>query len=94
MGREAEIKELLALLGESDENAGDNTMRIAYPMIVVYGYNSTGKSMCSRLVLKKLNAVEPFCAFVDCTTVYTKRQIFTDILRQVGNGINVCMHIS
>ncbi|CAK4627910.1 hypothetical protein LEN26_020703 [Aphanomyces euteiches] len=86
LGREVEIRALVTLLGGNEDPVQPFCTENAkmYPLVVVSGYNSTGKSSVVRLVLQKLhrNAVQ-FTAFVDCMTIYHRRQMFTDILRQI-----------
>jgi hypothetical protein len=90
LGRAVQLEEVVSLLGgEMNSNAkysfeNEIVMNggLGYPIIVVYGYNSTGKSTCVRLALQH-TAPATYSAFVDCRTVYSSRQVFTDILRQV-----------
>ncbi|OQR81747.1 hypothetical protein THRCLA_11444 [Thraustotheca clavata] len=89
LGRDGQIAQLVALMGgEADVRAMESSepmSSVGYPVIVVYGYNSTGKSSS---VLAALNTMKEsnhatYTAFVDCTTIYNARQVFTDILRQI-----------
>ncbi len=88
IGRDSQLEEVVSLLGGSMDPRVDSTIGnemmygTSYPVIVIHGYNSTGKSTCVRLALQHTSH-GTFAAFVDCTTVYSSRQVFTDILRQV-----------
>ncbi|KAF0755001.1 hypothetical protein AaE_005107 [Aphanomyces astaci] len=87
LGRDAQLTSLVALLGGQveDDPFLPMTCMSMVPLVVVYGYNSTGKSSLVRLALQTLQRTSSiaFTAFVDCTTVYSRRQLFTDILRQI-----------
>ncbi|KDO31708.1 hypothetical protein SPRG_03626 [Saprolegnia parasitica CBS 223.65] len=91
LGRAAQLAELVALMGgEPDVDTTSSEMyepmtSVGYPVIVVHGYNSTGKSSCVRAALEAVKQANHamYTAFVDCTTIYTRRQVFTDILRQI-----------
>ncbi|KAF0684046.1 Aste57867_23967 [Aphanomyces stellatus] len=88
LGREEQMRTLVRLLGGQHDDDDDSFLSahgsMMYPIVVAHGYNSTGKSSCVRLAVQKLQRTTvSFTAFVDCTTAYTRKQVFTDILRQI-----------
>ncbi|RHX99071.1 hypothetical protein DYB25_001463 [Aphanomyces astaci] len=72
LGRDAQLTSLVALLGGQveDDPFLPMTCMSMVPLVVVYGYNSTGKSSLVRLALQTLQRTSSiaFTAFVDCTT--------------------------
>ncbi|RHY34810.1 hypothetical protein DYB32_000610 [Aphanomyces invadans] len=86
LGRSTQLTSLVTLLGGQvdDDPFLPMTSMSMMPLVVVYGYNSTGKSSLVRLALQTLQCMSSisFTALIDCTTIYSRRQLFTDILRQ------------
>ncbi|ETV96354.1 hypothetical protein H310_10513 [Aphanomyces invadans] len=87
LGRSTQLTSLVTLLGGQvdDDPFLPMTSMSMMPLVVVYGYNSTGKSSLVRLALQTLQCMSSisFTALIDCTTIYSRRQLFTDILRQI-----------
>jgi Cdc6-like AAA superfamily ATPase len=80
IGREHEVASLEALTGlYSDQNSIylDDT---PVGTILIYGYPSTGKSMCVQTLLRARSQLH---AIVDCSMIFSPSSLYTDILSQL-----------